>query len=89
MTGAALCATAMSAPDGENATLRPVLAGKVPGSVRFVPKPEDHGYVLMKGVTACDTAMSAPEGQKATPYAAAVGVVAGSVYLVPNPLDHG
>ena len=41
--GLVICATAISAPLGENATYNQVLAGKVPGFEYFVQKPELRG----------------------------------------------
>ena len=64
----------------------PLPGGKVEGSAYLVPKPEDHGYTLMKGVVTCATAMSAPSGLKATPSPLPVGKVEGSEYLVPKPV---
>jgi hypothetical protein len=79
----------MFAPSEENATSRPVLAGKVAGSLYFVPNPALQGYADTLGSLEHATAMFAPSGENATAKPFPAGTVAGLLYFVPNPALQG
>lgn len=80
----------MAVPDGENATPKLPIVGKVDGSAYFVPNPAAQGYTEIYGDTPCTMAMSPPLGENATPYPLPVGKVVGLAYFVPNPTPlHG